>query len=51
MSTNGFPMCPFNNESEWVELGGISFTKYMNVCPGEERRRQICVGVTLSTVL
>lgn len=45
MSTNGFPMCPFNNDSDWLELDGISFTKC--VCPGG---RQICVGVALATV-
>lgn len=47
MSTNGFPMCPFNNDSDWLELEGIGFTKYTSVCPGG---RQICVGVTLATV-
>lgn len=45
MSTNGFPMCPSNNESEWAELDGIGFTKYMSVCLGE--KKQVRVGVTL----
>ena len=48
MSTNGFPMFPFNNESEWAELDGISFTKYMSVCPGGKKQLQIHVGVTLN---
>lgn len=42
-------MCPFNSESEWAELDGISFTKYMNLCSGGKKQIQIRVGVTLNS--